>query len=390
MPSSFDQRSAVLIIEPDGDVARILEVRLASEGYDVLRAETADAGRQLAEQQPVDVVLLDRNAPDVSALALVRDLRVTLAPCEIIVTTVDPTVEIFVEALDAGAFDLLVKPFSHLTLVAAKVRHAADKVRAVREVKRLQSRLNALTAPGSEGSDAPSTTFVDRIPYRLLEEAARALRYDRPLALALLRVDRLESIVEQDGAEAADRLLASLTQVVSEQIRDVDILEPLTGGLLMLMLPETSKADAAVVAERLRAEVERTPFVSPPELGVSTPLTASVGIAALPADAVSAERLREAAQAALGRAAKVTNTVALFESSPERGRRWAVDSGDSRVFDDHRRPRPPQCRLRHRVGIDPFHAVVSPLEGFERRPRPESVHDRPKEGQVGHVVSGAL
>lgn len=330
-PHAARPRGCVLVIEPDADVARMLEVRLAREGYDVLAAETGQGGQYLADQQLVDLVLLDRNLSDMASLDLLRQLRASPSPCEVIMMTVDPTIEIFVEALDAGAFDLVVKPFSNLKLVTAKVRNAVGKVQAERARDELAARLLdaeqasasvptevVLPPPGRSGRDTitglPDWVAAD---HRFQEETARALRYSRPLTVVFLSVERLDAVIEAGGADAMEEVLRQVADEVRRLIRDVDFLARRDGGEFMLLLPETIKADGAVVAERIRARIAEAPFAVATNEGPFE-LTASFGVAGLPTDTMNVNLLRQAGEVALARAEATGNSVVLYEPSNRR------------------------------------------------------------------------
>ena len=329
------RRGRVLIIESDTDIATLLETRLTREPgrYEIWTAETAQGGLYLADQHAVDVALLARDLPDADSMRVLKALRSTPTPCEVIVMTVDPTVEIFVQALDAGAFDLVVKPFSNLTLVTAKLANAVAKVHAERECIRLRARLAALETGDGDGvravvdaplarAESPLSSTIDIDPVtglanrgaaelRFREETSRALRYDRPLAVVFISVDRLDHVIEADGYEAADRLLRDFGRVIIAQIRDVDFLARRQGGEFMLLLPETTKADAAVVAERIRTELTASFAATPSD---ATGLTASFGVAGLPTDTMNADLLRQAGEVALAQAEASGDCVMLYEA----------------------------------------------------------------------------
>ncbi|MEM7676743.1 MAG: response regulator, partial [Myxococcota bacterium] len=210
-PPPSSRRGTVLIIEPDANLARTLEAQLTKDGFDVLVAETGHGGQYLADQQQIDLVLLDRNLTDASSIELLRDLRSSPNPCEVIVTTVDPTVEIFVESLEAGAFDLLAKPFRHPKLVTAKVNNAVSKVRAERTRDAQSPDIQRREAPAAPAVDeTPDNHPTTRLPnqaaadIRFTEETSRALRYNRPLTVALLSIDKLGAVHETIGDTAAD------------------------------------------------------------------------------------------------------------------------------------------------------------------------------------------
>ena len=314
-------RGTVLVIESDADVARILEVDLAREGYRVLLSQTTEDGLRLAEQHRVHVVLIDRLLSTSARIESLLELR----PIEVIVMTTDPTVEIFVEALDAGAFDLLVKPFSSPKLIAAKVHNAVAKVKAERERDELTLQLAALrgsrdstsdglpTRPAVEPGIDPVTGLPDAAGAnkRFRQETQRALRYDRPLTLVLISVDELDAVVELAGTDGADRALRDVSYVLGRHIRDVDILARGQGGEFILLLPETDKRHGAVVAERIRAELNESIFTGIGDEPLR--LTASFGLAGLPTDSMNADRLQQAAEVALARAVAIGDTVAVFE-----------------------------------------------------------------------------
>lgn len=317
----------VLIIEPDSDVGRMLDVRLSREGYDILLAETGQGGVYLANQHLIDVVLLDRNLPDASNLDLLRQLRSTPNPCEVIVMTVDPTVEIFVEALDAGAFDLVIKPFSNLKLVTAKVANAIAKVRAERARDELAARLSVLAerdrvpgaawAPGVFDGIDPVTGLPNRkaAEARFTQETTRALRYGRPLSVVYLLVDKLDKVIDVGDNAFAEHVLAEIARVIRRQIRSVDILARRDGAEFMLLLPETVKEAARVVAERLRATLSEATILETENASPESTLrvTASFGLAELPTDTMNADLLRQAAESALAQAAATGNMVVSYE-----------------------------------------------------------------------------
>ncbi len=320
----------VLIIEPDADVAKMLEVRLARERYDVLIAETGQGGKYMADLHSVDLVLLDRNLPDASSVEMVRHLRSTPSPCEVIVMTVDPTVEIFVEALDAGAFDLVVMPFSNLKLVTAKVRNAVQKVRAERACDELTAELADRPHRADERAAVPMHPDIDPVTglpnrqiadLRFQSETSRALRYNRPLTVVLISVDRLDAVVQTAGAEAANAALADVAQLIQQQIREVDFLADRQGGEFVLLLPETDKSGGAIVAERIRRTLANTALDSrehrekPSESEGPRRLTASFGLASFPADTMNAALLRQSSESALARAQATGNTVVLFDAA---------------------------------------------------------------------------
>ncbi|MGD0014562.1 MAG: sigma-54 dependent transcriptional regulator [Bryobacteraceae bacterium] len=122
----------VLIVEDEDKLRRVLELQLRSADFDVDQASTAEAGLKLSDR--ADLILTDLRLPGMDGLELIQAIRQQGTGAPIIVMTAFGTVETAVEAMKAGAFDFLLKPFSldHMTTLIRK----ALEVRALQEENR--------------------------------------------------------------------------------------------------------------------------------------------------------------------------------------------------------------------------------------------------------------
>src|SRR3954454_9970297 len=109
---------AVLLVDDDARILRMLERTLAAEGYDVSVAP--DGGTALAriERSLPDLIVLDVKMPGLDGLAVTRRLRAKRLPVPILLLTAKDAVAERVAGLDAGADDYLVKPFEIAELTA--------------------------------------------------------------------------------------------------------------------------------------------------------------------------------------------------------------------------------------------------------------------------------
>ena len=92
---------------------------------------------------------------------------------------------------------------------------------------------------------------------RLVAEGAEAARHGRTLSVALLDVDRFKAVNDTHGHEAGDAVLRAVARACEGALRDSDLLARWGGEELLAILPETDRAAALGVAERLRGAVER-------------------------------------------------------------------------------------------------------------------------------------
>ncbi len=125
-------KQRILIVEDEEKLRRVVELHLASSGFEVEKAATAEEGLRLADR--ADLVLTDLRLPGMSGLDLLAQFRRQNMHAPVIVMTAFGTVEAAVEAMKSGATDFLMKPFSldHLTAVVQK----ALEVRALRDENR--------------------------------------------------------------------------------------------------------------------------------------------------------------------------------------------------------------------------------------------------------------
>jgi DNA-binding response OmpR family regulator len=108
----------VLIIEDEEKIARVLELELSYEGYEVKTALNGLEGFQLFQSDSWDVILLDVMLPGISGIELLRRIRSVQSTVSVIMLTAKDSVEDKVSGLDLGANDYMTKPFQIEELLA--------------------------------------------------------------------------------------------------------------------------------------------------------------------------------------------------------------------------------------------------------------------------------
>src|SRR5208282_4060522 len=101
---------SVLIAEDETVLRESLAELLAGEGYEVLQAANGKEAHALVLQRPVDVVLTDMRMPEMDGMALLGHLQKIAPQTPVIVATAFGTIESAVAAMQAGAYDYLLKP----------------------------------------------------------------------------------------------------------------------------------------------------------------------------------------------------------------------------------------------------------------------------------------
>jgi DNA-binding NtrC family response regulator len=129
---------AVLIVEDEAKMRRLLELNLGEDGFTTLSAGDAEAGLKLLRENPVDLVLTDLKLPGLNGLEFLQAIKRQNAALPVVVMTAFGSVETAVEAMKAGASDYVLKPFSlaEMRLVIHKeldVRNLREENRSLRE-----------------------------------------------------------------------------------------------------------------------------------------------------------------------------------------------------------------------------------------------------------------
>ena len=131
---------------------------------------------------------------------------------------------------------------------------------------------------------------------RLESEFRRAQLSKQSLALLILDVDFFKHVNDTYGHPQGDELLRQLGELIRIHARKIDICCRYGGDEFVVLMPETIKAEAAIVAGRLRQAIEQADF---PLEAVTAKITVSIGVAGYPQDVSTKQQLVKAADSAL-------------------------------------------------------------------------------------------
>jgi diguanylate cyclase (GGDEF)-like protein len=170
--------------------------------------------------------------------------------------------------------------------VEASITQASPVLANLRNLALSQTR--ALT---DQLTGLPNRRSVDDTLKRM---AAFANRSVTPLAAVLFDLDPFKKINDLAGHEKGDEVLAAVGVAVAAECRASDFVGRYGGEEFVLLLPDTDRAGAVVIAEKVRLAIAAVEVV-----GVSRAITASLGVAAIPDDASEHGQLVRAADRAL-------------------------------------------------------------------------------------------
>ena len=165
-------------------------------------------------------------------------------------------------------------------------------------------------------TDAARTDPLTGLPNRvalqdvLAREIERAKPDSRPVSVLVLDTDRFKSFNDRNGVDAGDRVLNELGTLLESGARLPDTVARTSGGEFALVLPETDKHNAFILAEELLTRIRDTGS------GAGKEITASAGVASYPEHGQRAGEVLGAADEAM-RAAKALGRDRSVLYSPE-------------------------------------------------------------------------
>lgn len=281
------QEINILVFEDDLDAAGLLESALKSAGYRVWMATTAREALDLLRANTFPVAIAELRSSKMNGIQFTQEVHKISQGTNVLVITLYSFINSAIEAMEAGAYGYITKPLNS-SEIRIVVERAAERFFLLSTSDEKDYFVDLAVRDGLTG------LFNRRYFNELINiEINRIKRSPATLSLLMLDIDNFKNYNDTQGHPAGDELLKKAAKVFKNSVRAVDMVCRYGGEEFIVMLPQTAKAVAQIIAERLRVQT-----------GLYLPTTVSIGIATLPEDAQSAEDLIQKADDALYQAKK--------------------------------------------------------------------------------------
>jgi two-component system cell cycle response regulator len=225
---------------------------LAAAGCDVHEAATVDDAIAACSGAKADVLLADVDLGDGIHTLIDRIKRDPLLFRTSIVLLADEHIDVptVLTALDRGADDVLRTPL-----------HPGDLVGRAFAAARTKALVEELTAQNDRLEEMVFFDELTRLRNRraVLHELemllAGARRHGHSLSVLMIDIDRFKPINDSHGHRAGDEVLRAVAKRLMERLRTADLAGRLGGDELLVVLPNTDAAGAAIVADSIRESV---------------------------------------------------------------------------------------------------------------------------------------
>jgi diguanylate cyclase (GGDEF)-like protein len=297
----------VLIVDDSDRDATTVVCVLQGAGHQVRyeRVATAEALTAALQRDQWDLVIADYALRKFRGVAALEQVRQRDPDLPVLFVSGTPGEDAAVEALKAGAHDYIRK--ENLRRLLPAVRHEVREAGLRRERRRLAQRVAHL-AYHDALTDLPNRTLLHD---RLAQAMRTASREGVSVSLLVVDLDGFKQVNDTRGHRAGDRVLQHVASRVRELLREVDTVARLGGDEFAVVLPATAVDGALLVARKLLEGIEKPCLVEQRFLSVR----GSIGIAAFPDHAKSADALLQKADLAMYRAK--AERVGIAVSTPK-------------------------------------------------------------------------
>ncbi len=360
----------ILIIDDDEQVRRVL-LDLLQDLYNCREVSSAEAGLTVLAQESFDLVISDINMGGMSGLELVPHVHSLSPDSVVLMISGQSNIETAIEAMHAGVFDYIMKPFD-IRHVEAAVERALKQSQLLVEKRRYKDELENLLQE--------RTAQVDRLAYydtltslpnrtlfedRLTQAVALAQRANRRVAVLFIALDQLKKVNDTLGHLAGDQLMQQVAARLRGCVTESYTVARFGGDQFVLMLPGIEQTkDAVDVIASIQEALNPSFKLDRQELFA----TASVGVSFFPDDGNETSSLVKNAGAALYRAKKSGGNEYRFYTADmhaKASKRFELETSLRRAIDN-------QEFLLHyqpRVAIDSLQIVG--LEALVRWQHPQ-------------------
>jgi signal transduction histidine kinase len=133
----------LVIVDDEPVILQILKAVFEDEPYKLTLANSGHEALQVMDRSGVDLLLTDKNLPDINGLELLKAAKKVNPDAEVIIITGYASLETALAAMELDAFDYVLKPLNNVFDIRKKVRRALEKQRMAIHNRQLLSYLES-------------------------------------------------------------------------------------------------------------------------------------------------------------------------------------------------------------------------------------------------------
>ncbi len=264
----------ILIVETNPAIAEKMLKNLPQGCTGVIESNPNFVMEQL-QQRDFKLVIISLNSDKFDGLRICSMIRASENYRRLsLIATGDDNNMSLVKALEIGVNDFINRPIDYNEFI----------VRVKTQIKRyhLSEKLRKHVENSVEYAITDSLTNMHNRRYLNMHLEAlciKSIENRKPLSVAIFDIDHFKSINDTYGHDAGDEVLVQFSDILKNNIRNIDLGVRLGGEEFLIVMPETELAQAAVVCERMRNSIAQKNFMIQRQKSIT--VTCSIGVATL-------------------------------------------------------------------------------------------------------------
>lgn len=204
-----------------------------------------------------DIYLVDLILPKISGMTVISKIKEEYPEKKIILISGIESPKNISNALQIGASDYVTKPFNPVLFIA-RLRVTIRDYMLTKELKELAV------------IDGMTKLYNHQYIYRRLKiEASESNRYKTKLSAIMFDIDDFKSVNDTYGHQMGDEVIKEIVSIMKSLKRDCDIAGRYGGEEFLIILPNTDKEGAFVIADRIREKIENSIMIPDMQITIS-------------------------------------------------------------------------------------------------------------------------
>lgn len=251
----------ILVIENSDHTRNVLCEFIGEEGHEVAGIQNGGEALHAFRLEPAAVVILDLHLVGTASLDLLEAIKSEHPETEVIVISSFPSFESVVNVMRLGALDFLVKTDDLFNSITASLQRAeallVSRKQEKAEIDALRSKVIELENINKQFTGNildPQTGLHDQNMFEasIAAEIERGKQHKRNFSIILMRLNPDLHVGDENfEVRAVDGALPTIVQSIQERLRKSDLLARYDNHTLSIILPETGREGATLVAESI-------------------------------------------------------------------------------------------------------------------------------------------
>ena len=242
--------SSILYVEDENLIREELSDFLQRFCITLHLAADGKEGLEFFQKYNPDIVISDIKMPNMNGIEMAKAIKAIDIDKPIIFTTAHSESGYTLQAIDMQVDGYILKPII-LKKLQIKLEFIIKQLNLKKEFIKQQKQLQLMAF-----NDALTGIYNrQRFNEELQREIKRFKRVHEPLSIIMFDIDKFKDFNDNYGHQRGDEILIDITTLISEHIREVDIFARWGGEEFIIILPNTSKEQAILVANLLRIRV---------------------------------------------------------------------------------------------------------------------------------------